>query len=505
MNLSQKTWFYFSLIAFPLFFWLHGINEQFGLLRPSVIVTLLVYYLAVAFAVGLVSRFLFRNEEQATLFAFILLCVFFFFGAVKDFFRDTSVLSFASVYRVFLPLILIFLIACYLFVKRGTLKPVRVSLFIRTLLSVCLLIELGTLVFNIATGKERQRDLGDINNTLARQLPKSDAADKPFIFWIVLDEYSGSTGLAKGWNFTNPIVKDLRDREFFVADSARSPYNYTHYSLLSTLDMQYLRSLKEHSEIGFRDIVRGNISLKNTNVVTYLRQQGYKIVNHTIYNVDEHATEAKEYFLNADFRLVDDQTLAGRIKRDLGWNMRNIFSGNRSLADSLEKAGALAKEARYRLELVNRGLEAAKKSFADGTPTFFMFHYFFTHEPFIYNADGSIDRSVGFGMYPDKYVPSVNYANRVITNLIDSLKEAGNGKNMVIVIQGDHGYKFEENDPLFDQEGCSILYAVYCSDRSYPGWSNTFNSVNGFRVLFNKYFHTNLPILENRSVNLYYR
>ena len=76
---------------------------------------------------------------------------------------------------------------------------------------------------------------------------------------------------------------------------------------------------------------------------------------------------------------------------------------------------------------------------------------------------------------------------------------------MVIILQGDHGYKFDETDPLFDQEGCSILYSVYCSDSSYTGLKNSFNSVNGFRVIFNKYFHTNLPILENRSYNLYYR
>lgn len=505
MKLSNRAWFYLSVIAFPLFFWLHGINEQFGLLRPFVVFSLLAYYMAVAAITAVASVLFFKNTTQASVFTFIALCVFFFFGAVKDAFSDSGYLSFASTYRVFLPLVFALLILGYVIVRWSKQNLVRVNLFIRTLLMACVIIELVSLLFHFASGKQRHGDLGDIDNSLARQLPKSDTADKPFIFWIVLDEYSGSTGLKRGWSFVNPLVEELRRREFFVADSARSPYNYTHYSLVSTLDMQYLRNLKEHSEIGFRDIVRGNISLKETNVVAYLRQQGYDIVNHTIYNVDDHPTEAREYFVNADFRLVDDQTLAGRIKRDLGWNIKNIFSANRKKADSLDKAKSLAKEAKYRLDLVHRGLSEAKRAFSTGRPAFFMFHYFFTHEPFIYNADGSIDQSVGFGMYPGKYVPSVNYANSVIQKLVDSLLEAGKGKNMAIVIQGDHGYKFEEDDPLFNQEGCSILYAVYCSDHSYPGWSNTFNSVNSFRVLFNKYFHTNLPILENRSVNLYYR
>ncbi len=89
--------------------------------------------------------------------------------------------------------------------------------------------------------------------------------------------------------------------------------------------------------------------------------------------------------------------------------------------------------------------------------------------------------------------------------MLDSIKSIYREKDFVIILQGDHGYKYEESDPLFDQEGCSILYSVYCSDLSYPAWNNTFNSVNTFSVLFNKYFHTNLPLLENRSYDLYYR
>lgn len=53
--------------------------------------------------------------------------------------------------------------------------------------------------------------------------------------------------------------------------------------------------------------------------------------------------------------------------------------------------------------------------------------------------------------------------------MIDSLRKMYLEQLLVIILQVDHGYKFEEQDPLFDQEGCSILYSVYCSDLSYPG------------------------------------
>ena len=198
--------------------------------------------------------------------------------------------------------------------------------------------------------------------------------------------------------------------------------------------------------------------------------------------------------MNADVRLLDNQTLSGRIKQDLGWKFIRY-----------DKVGEFRKEYEYRLSLVQQGLDVAKKAVKDNRPSFFMFHYMFTHEPLLYKGDGSLDTTAHYDMAPEKYIPSINYANNILTTLVDSIKTIYADKDLVIILQGDHGYKYDEKDSLFDQEGCSILYSVYCSDHLYPAWSNTFNSVNTFRVLFNKYFHTNLPLLENRSYNLYYR
>jgi hypothetical protein len=269
--------------------------------------------------------------------------------------------------------------------------------------------------------------------------------------------------------------------------------------------MTYLKGLENHSVIGFRDIVRGGISLQETNTVKLLKSNGYDIHNYTIYNVEDHPTKAHEYFVNADFKLIDNQTLPGRIKQDIGWNFRNIFSGNRRVADSLDHAESIAREAVYRRTLMNESLEAARQAAAAKKPSFFMFHYMLTHEPFIYRADGTLDLNTNFGMYPDRYITSIKNANSALNGFIGSLQGIYKGQDLVIVLQGDHGYKFDEKNPLFEQEGCSILYAVYCSDLRYPAWINSFNSVNGFRILFNKYFHTNFPLMENRSISLLYR
>lgn len=494
MKISERLWFYLSVFAFPLFFVLHGVNEQFGLIRNTTIAQLLLYNFLVGLVISIAAKLIFKEYSRATVFVFLTLCIYFFFGAVKDLVEQSQLGGYLSRYRISIPLVFILIAVIFYRIKKTNRRLIRTAAFIRTLLIVCLLLETCLIIYNAFTNKERQKDLGDIDHNLIRNINIADSVQKPFIFWIVMDEYSGNTALKKRWNFNNPLDSLLRVKGFFSADSARSPYNYTHYSLASTLDMLYLKDLGEHSIIGFRDIVRGNITLAETNVVKILKELDYNIHNYTIYNIDGYPTRAQEYFPKADFKLIHNQTLPGRIGQDIGWNFRKT-----------DIAAGMKKEAANRLKLIDEGLEAAKKAVTDENPSFFMFHYMLTHEPFLYNADGTIDYNAGFGMAPEKYIPSITYANKVLTAMIDSLKQIYRNRQMVIILQGDHGYKFEEKDPLFDKEGCSILYSVYCSDLRYPGWDHSFNSVNGFRALFNKYFHTNLPILENRSFNLYYR
>ena len=494
MKISKRFWYCITVIAFPLFFVLHGVNEQFGLISNRTIAELLLYYIFVSVGIAVFSKIFLKEYERATVFLFFLLSIFFFFGAVKDSFKETWLENIFGPYKIIIPVIFILICIPFLLILKTKTSFTRAGLFIRTLLIICLIVETGILFYNVFTNSDRQKDLGDIDHDLIKNIIVPDSVQKPFIFWIVMDEYSGKSALKKRWNFNNPIDSILRTKGFYSSDSARSPYNYTHYSLASTLDMVYLPNLKEHSVIGFRDIVRGNISLRQTNVVKMLKKLGYKINNFTIYNIDGHPTKAHEYFLNADFKLIDNQTLAGRIRQDIGWNFMNV-----------DYARGLSEEYKYRQTLMQEGLEAAQSAVNSKNPSFFMFHFMLTHEPFLYQEDGTLDLSAGFGMSPEKYVSSITYANKALAEFIDSLKSIYSNKELVIILQGDHGYKFDETDPLFDQEGCSILYSVYCSDSSYPGLNNSFNSVNGFRVIFNKYFHTNLPLLENRSFNLYYR
>lgn len=497
MNIKNRLGYYLLILAFPLFFILHGINENYGLIGLNALVRLVVYYFVVSLAVAMLSLLIIKSLTRAFVFSFILLCIFFFFGAAKDLSREVIP------YKIMLPVIIILIVVLLLFFKRSQSTFRRATAFISVLLLVYITWESGYFIYNIVSGKRSSQDFGDHSHQLISSVKAT--SKKPVVFWIVFDEYSGGSGLMKGWNYKNLLDSVLRNKGFFVADSATSNYNYTHYSLASVLDMGYLKDLKNHTEINFRDIMRGHYSLAKTNTTELFKKNGYDIENYTIYDVDGHPTKAERDFPDGEFQLVDNQTLPGRVKRDIGWNIYTIFSKNKKQADSLLQVNALKDMAEYRNRLLKETIQAANKRKHDSIPVFFMFHYMYTHEAFLYDDNGNLSLNSGYGMAPHKYVASVKYANRVIDMLVDSIKQMYGGRDLVMIIQGDHGYKFEENDPLFDTESCSMMYAVYCSDGDYSLWRNRMSAVNSFRIFFNKYFNAGFSMLPDSCYNLYYR
>lgn len=497
MNIKNRSVYYLLILAFPVFFILHGINENFSLIGVNALVRLTVYYCAVSLAIATVALLIIKDLTRAFVFSFFGLLVFFFFGLLKD--VTGQLIS----YKILLPVIGTGLFTALVYFRRSRLPFRRTAVFISVLLLVYLTVETGHLIYNNLSGKSAAQDFGDHSHQLISAV--KPASEKPVIFWVVFDEYSGQQGLLKGWGFNNPIDSVLRQKGFFVADSATSNYNYTHYSLASMLDMQYLGALKNHTELDFRDIMRAHYSLSSNNTIELLKKNGYEIENYSIYDIDDYPTKGLKDFPNGEFELVDNQTLPGRVKRDIGWNAHTLFSKNKKQADSLLEINSLKEMAASRTRLLQQTMKAADARKRDSVPVFFMFHYMFTHEAFLYDDNGELSLHSGYGMAPHKYVASVKYANRVIEQMVDSIKQMYAGKELVIIIQGDHGYKFEEKDPLFETESCSMLYAVYCSDGDYSLWKNKLSAVNSFRILFNKYFATGFPMLADSCYNLYYR
>lgn len=94
----------------------------------------------------------------------------------------------------------------------------------------------------------------------------------------------------------------------------------------------------------------------------------------------------------------------------------------------------------------------------------------------------------------------MQYINSLTLKTVDSILQNAPSPP-IIIIQGDHGPGAYTN--LFFIEGSclrergSILNAYYFPDQNYTHLPADITPVNTFRLIFNQYFGTDLPLLED--------
>lgn len=157
------------------------------------------------------------------------------------------------------------------------------------------------------------------------------------------------------------------------------------------------------------------------------------------------------------------------------------------------------------------------------TPPKFVFsHILLPHNPYFYNADGSLSAYPGVNnlgkSVRDKYIGQVEYANSQIEDLVRRINKSSNNQ-AVIIIQADEGpYPSQEKMPqdrtekkvLSDQEKAKATQEDYqmkhgiLAAYKIPGvgardLEQGGNAVNIFRLVLNTYFGYQLPYLPQCS------
>ena len=206
------------LFLLPLFFVLHGMNEQFWLVPVKDALVLLLIYWVAAVILFFLCRLLFRDNDKAALAAFLLMAFHFFFGSIHD--------ALKWKYSVILPVFLVLFIAAFVLIKKKQSFK-QVSLYLNVLFIVLIAWE--------AISFKR-------SSSASQKFTVCDTCSKPDIYLIVLDEYAGAKSLKDLFSFDNTEFEaQLTERGFHVLQNSRSNYNYTPFSMASMLNMHYLR------------------------------------------------------------------------------------------------------------------------------------------------------------------------------------------------------------------------------------------------------------------------
>src|SRR5437868_12643839 len=90
-----------SVILLPLFFVFHGVKENFGFILAKDFIPLLLFYCLLSTVFFFLFYWIYRNRVKAALMTFLLFSIFFFYGAIQDFFK--IYIPSLNRYRVLIP------------------------------------------------------------------------------------------------------------------------------------------------------------------------------------------------------------------------------------------------------------------------------------------------------------------------------------------------------------------------------------------------------------------
>lgn len=317
-----------------------------------------------------------------------------------------------------------------------------------------------------------------------RKANQSNVGERPDVYVILLDAHTSAFALEKYFGYDeSAFTKKLEGLGFYVAQCAQSNYPATKLSVTSTFYADYHREDTLYP-------------LYSSLVVETLRAQGYRIVTF------ENRSQG-HFSFGEDVRLSRNQLLAGKVDLTGGLSEFEFELLETSLARLAFDIPALIpgfdlaqqKETEFyehyqqtyfilnELKRLPEEIQGPKLVFA---------HFLVPHPPFIFTPDGKFDWSDN---EVDGYLSNMEFIDSQITGVVEEII-AKSKIPPVIILMGDHG---PSGVPSKDQPSLrmSILNAYYVNDAAKQDLYPAITPVNSFRVVFNNYFGTDYPLLED--------
>ncbi len=473
-------------------------TEKWMIIRP-VLVSLVVMIL-----VFCVSYAIFRSVNKASAFTLVSLVIFFTYGQIYN--LDTTNSSFLSVilrHRYMIAFSLAVLVVTVILLFRRKVDALNIPLNLITLVLIILPL-VNILSYNTRTDLANRQQL-TVSSSDVAALDLTLPADPPDIYYIILDTYTRQDVIQNRFGYDNSAFMDaLKEEGFYIGDCSRSNFAQTLLSLNSSLNMSYIPNIQPVLE----SIPELTATLNNNIVYTNLRKIGYELITFdtnfqegNILNTDVYLSGQKDnplekyfeglqsfemmFYDSTAFKLVFEYQ--DRLPQSVRDFMNAPYSKMRQAIfyelDKMKDLPASSKPVMVHTHIVSPHPPA--KFDSNGDPVN-------GQKYFSLNADLTSKRTFG----RNAYVEEVQYLNKKVLGIVKDIKEKAK-RPVVIIIQGDHGtFGFGAGDK-FDR--IKILNAYYFSDQDYSALYKNITPVNSFRVILDKYFQANLPLLKGET------
>jgi hypothetical protein len=484
---------HFIYIVF--FYILHRVNEYYGLLPAGSSLYYLVIFLAVSLGLLLMSFLFLPSYLKSCLYSTLLMLVVLFFGALHDGIRMLPLPALFSSYKFILAALIFICITLFVIIKRSKNNFKRINYYFNTLFLLLLVFELLTSLYHIINGTKEKNNLADTSLSMVKKYKPCDTCAKPDIYFIIFDSYTSSSCLKKEFGFDNSGLDSLlKSAGFYIAANSRSNYASTPMTVASCFNMNYFPATVNNKEFSGKLILQAVESVYRSELAALLEKEGYEIRNHSVFHLKNHPSGQQIMRSYYPKKVFYDNTLPGRFQQDVLWNF--LPSGKISPAKNYYDE---PRHANY-LNNISSTIKSLKDEIRNtsGRPKFVYAHIMLPHYPYYFDEAGNYNPfSDIYKIDQSLYLKQLIYSNRIISDVISSLKQ--HQKNRIVVIGGDHGYReFAERSKL--PEIFPIYHAYYFPDAGYSKLYDSISPVNTFRIIFNQYFKQDFPLLPDSSV-----
>jgi hypothetical protein len=481
----NNDWHFLLLI---IFFITHGYAEYAGLIPPGGLLRLFFVLIAAGLLLCRLVQFFFKERRKAALFMSLFLTVFLFFGAFQDFIGKFHITSAIAQLRVFVPLAVIVIIAALIVLKKMPWRFNRLRVFLNALLVIYILVDVFSIAYKLIVPAKQ-------HTFSFYGMKECDTCSKPSIYFILMDEYSGSDALQQYFNYDNlRFEKFLQGEGFKVNRHTNSNYLLTVFSVASTLNMDFIHDLgpaSSDNHFGYRKAVR---LISDNAVMNFMKAHGYRINNYSYLRLPDAPPVFKADYLPGEIDLITHKTMYSRIANNVRRVMANWF----------RNAEVMQKEDDFYINnneaMITGVLNEARKP--QPQPAFTYMHLMMPHDPIAFDSTGR--RITPFwardgykqAERDNAYLQYLVYTNNRMRSFISELKKATKGE-AIIVLMSDHGYR---RIPMRTGLTWQNLNAVYLPQQQYGKWYDGVTNVNQFRVLLNTAFGQQLPLLKDSLI-----
>lgn len=505
---KDKNTFHIKNLLFLLLFnlypitfaYLSNINElmfteflEFGLIS-SVIISLIYAIL-----------YKFVRADKLYIILFIFISSFYLTGHIYNkFFLFCPIEQYL---KIIISLCVIVITGC-IFSKKQFESFIKVSNFVITILLSLAILSNCSLIYHhfkrVATEiknknityKENPKNIGKIKDYINK---------KPNIYFIILDGYINSQAAYKYYNFDNSqFIQTLRSKGFYVADYGISNYGHTKFSVPSMLNFNYLEKLgidSDNKTVSIDDKLN-SLYINNKLVSNYLCNK------YNLYYINLENAIARNFNEKHVYKtfLPPDNTSE--------YTLKNMILQNSFLFVNTSNFGLAHREN------VCAAFDYIRECVANNSSDKFIFAHILTpHFPYVFDEHGNLpdpkDREeIIINKKQNTYTPNskaylkqIKYINNLVIDLFETINKSDS--EAVIIFVSDHGYAPKKDYPLskpvfafFNDDDYYVragnLEAVYFPDRDYSMLYDSITPVNLVRVLLNKYFNANLPLIEDK-------